>query len=576
MRLHEMGLRVDDPSRRDNREVTWVALPEGTRVTGTAEGFTVRYANDNGELEFRFTEQAPGVEPPSPASEPSPREREEQVLQAVAGAPLSIADIAARLRMSEETVRAAMRELSFRGRVRAVEHPTGGGPDCWVAVPASVLARQMVLDRIARGPVKWDTSAEDLDGRIAHVNDILTELVNDYTVRREMRDGYTWLSLPLPTERPPEGKVPLHQEGRDLYGDTEFWAWLGRTYTQHTPWAGEAFTIEGPFGGIAGEASAVRWPGMFGKAYKLKAAAGYTPEEATTVLAAFRTAANVEEVLGGAKLGASAAPVASARRRLSVEEISRGALGRVHAQRTRRGADGPLPRQADATGGARGLRGKGSLRRPDGARAAERGPRGGCAREGRSARRRRAGRAGDVRRGPGGAAGASNGRGTYARKPCRDAPRGRVAQVDATSNRGRCADPERVHGVGRPRHGEGRAPVPEGLPRAGGAGDSSMEKPNTPMAVCQAVAQALAPRLDGLVGQDGHVHALEPAAGTGNFVRALSGPGFEAVTWHAVEYSAVSAALLRAMRPELDLFGGSFERWVAERGKDFGERSAWW
>ena len=42
------------------------------------------------------------------------------------------------------------------------------------------------------------------------------------------------------------------------------------------------------------------------------------------------------------------------------------------------------------------------------------------------------------------------------------------------------------------------------------------------------------------------VQALEPSAGIGRFLHALSLSGFENVNWTAVEYSALSSAMLRA------------------------------
>ena len=91
--------------------------------------------------------------------------------------------------------------------------------------------------------------------------------------------------------------------------------------------------------------------------------------------------------------------------------------------------------------------------------------------------------------------------------------------------------------------------------------------------VCAEVARVLKPLLPALAtAGGGSIAALEPSAGIGRFIRACEGPGFEAVDWHAVEYSAVSAALLRAMRPELDLFEGPFERWVTEHEDEYAGR----
>ncbi|APR77978.1 Hypothetical protein A7982_03325 [Minicystis rosea] len=78
-------------------------------------------------------------------------------------------------------------------------------------------------------------------------------------------------------------------------------------------------------------------------------------------------------------------------------------------------------------------------------------------------------------------------------------------------------------------------------------------------------ARIVKPLLPELVSNDGKVHALEPSAGIGRFPLALSGPGFEALAWHCVELSTVSYKMLRLLRPDIDLFHGPFERWIAER-----------
>ena len=96
----------------------------------------------------------------------------------------------------------------------------------------------------------------------------------------------------------------------------------------------------------------------------------------------------------------------------------------------------------------------------------------------------------------------------------------------------------------------------------------------TPTVVCDAVARALRPLLAGLpaLGAGNTVEALEPSIGVGRFVRAAIGPGFERLRWHGVEYDAVSAAMVEAMLPDVDMYGGPFERWVAERGAAFSGR----
>jgi hypothetical protein len=92
----------------------------------------------------------------------------------------------------------------------------------------------------------------------------------------------------------------------------------------------------------------------------------------------------------------------------------------------------------------------------------------------------------------------------------------------------------------------------------------------TPQIVCDAIAQAVAPLLPALAGQNGAVHALEPSAGIGRFISAFAehAPKKPVIQWQAVEYSKLSAALLQAYMPGLPVFVGPFERWVAENGDE--------
>ena len=46
-------------------------------------------------------------------------------------------------------------------------------------------------------------------------------------------------------------------------------------------------------------------------------------------------------------------------------------------------------------------------------------------------------------------------------------------------------------------------------------------------------------------------------------IHAFASPGFAALSWTAVEYSRVSAKLLAAVRPDITVFEGPFERWLA-------------
>jgi hypothetical protein len=81
----------------------------------------------------------------------------------------------------------------------------------------------------------------------------------------------------------------------------------------------------------------------------------------------------------------------------------------------------------------------------------------------------------------------------------------------------------------------------------------------TPTRVAREIARVVGPLLP-----PGEVHALEPSAGIGRMVRAFE--GLPRVSWHAVEWSDLSSRMLAALRPDLNLFVGPFERWVRERG----------
>ncbi len=93
----------------------------------------------------------------------------------------------------------------------------------------------------------------------------------------------------------------------------------------------------------------------------------------------------------------------------------------------------------------------------------------------------------------------------------------------------------------------------------------------TPTAVARAVAETLQPRLAQLARPDGTILALEPSAGIGRFIEALSGPNFAKVRWYAAEYSRVSARLLQALRPDVDVYIGPFEEWLGEHTDLVGE-----
>lgn len=85
----------------------------------------------------------------------------------------------------------------------------------------------------------------------------------------------------------------------------------------------------------------------------------------------------------------------------------------------------------------------------------------------------------------------------------------------------------------------------------------------TPSRVALALAEIIKPWVPALPRQaDGFVMALEPSAGIGRLLNAASTPGFEQLSWTAVEYSEISAALLQAIRPDLNIVNSSFEEFV--------------
>ena len=109
------------------------------------------------------------------------------------------------------------------------------------------------------------------------------------------------------------------------------------------------------------------------------------------------------------------------------------------------------------------------------------------------------------------------------------------------------------------RQFKGRLPIPEerGL----------IHEYYTPAAVCREVVRVLQPFVGTLPRtEDGRLLGLEPSAGIGRFVEAAA--TLEA-DWTAVEYSALSARLLRARFPGVTVFEGPFERWVRDAKHGF-------
>jgi len=93
----------------------------------------------------------------------------------------------------------------------------------------------------------------------------------------------------------------------------------------------------------------------------------------------------------------------------------------------------------------------------------------------------------------------------------------------------------------------------------------------TPVAIAEAIADLVCPLLPELAGHDGVVRALEPTVGIGRLVRAMGPPRclpddqVKEVRWTAVELSQVSAKMFAAMRPDVELFEMSVEKWMAEQ-----------
>jgi hypothetical protein len=100
----------------------------------------------------------------------------------------------------------------------------------------------------------------------------------------------------------------------------------------------------------------------------------------------------------------------------------------------------------------------------------------------------------------------------------------------------------------------------------------------TPKKIAEAIAALLCPMLPELAGNDGIVRALEPSAGIGRLIREFTpriclaleaGGQVKKIEWTAVEFSKVSSTLLRALRPDVDLYHMPFERWIREESDRF-------
>ena len=87
----------------------------------------------------------------------------------------------------------------------------------------------------------------------------------------------------------------------------------------------------------------------------------------------------------------------------------------------------------------------------------------------------------------------------------------------------------------------------------------------TPPMLCVEVARVMKRYLEPSAAVHTKLLALEPSAGIGRFIHALTvhlGP--EKLDWTAVEYSGLSSTMLRAMRPDIRVVEGSFERFIAQ------------
>ena len=93
----------------------------------------------------------------------------------------------------------------------------------------------------------------------------------------------------------------------------------------------------------------------------------------------------------------------------------------------------------------------------------------------------------------------------------------------------------------------------------------------TPPRVAENIADLVCRWLADLAGHDGIVRALEPSVGIGRMILAngpprclVTDPRYKETRWTAVELSEVSAKMFAAMRPDVELFSMSLERWMSE------------
>ena len=93
----------------------------------------------------------------------------------------------------------------------------------------------------------------------------------------------------------------------------------------------------------------------------------------------------------------------------------------------------------------------------------------------------------------------------------------------------------------------------------------------TPPRVAGAISDIVCPLLAELAGFDGVVRALEPSVGIGRLILPMgpprclvTDPRYKETRWTAVELSEVSAKMFAAMRPDVELYAMSLERWMSE------------
>jgi hypothetical protein len=93
----------------------------------------------------------------------------------------------------------------------------------------------------------------------------------------------------------------------------------------------------------------------------------------------------------------------------------------------------------------------------------------------------------------------------------------------------------------------------------------------TPPPVAGEISDIVCRYLPELAGFDGIVRALEPSVGIGRLIHPMgpprclvTDPRYKETQWTAVELSEVSAKMFAAMRPDVELYAMSLERWMSE------------